>query len=225
MSPPSRVLVADDDAMVREAYRSFFSRQDEFELVGEACNGSEAVELYAELKPAIVLMDLQMPVTSGIDATREICGRWPGACVVALTTFGTEEFVIAALQAGASGYLLKDAWRAAILEGMQQAVAGDMPLSSGIRKELVSTLLSMSRSRKQVSNPGLTSRELELLQWLAHGLSNQQIGGKMYLSEGSVKQYLSHIGAKLGVSSRTQILIRSVQFNLVDPNQMPIIGS
>jgi DNA-binding NarL/FixJ family response regulator len=225
MSPPSRVLVADDDAMVREAYRAFFGRQDEFELVGEARNGSEAVELYAELEPAIVLMDLQMPVTSGIDATREICGRWPGACVVVLTTFGVQEFVVAALRAGASGYLLKDAGQAAILEGIRQALAGDMPLSSGVRKELVSTLLTSSRDPSKVKDPGLTPREMELLQWLAHGLTNQKIGRKMYLSEGSVKQYLSHIGAKLGVNSRTQILIKSVQFNLVDPNKLSAYSS
>ena len=222
MPAPFRLLVVDDDPMVRDAYRSFFADQADFVLCGEAVNGSEGVAAYAELRPDVVLMDLQMPVLSGIGAIQQICDRWPDACVVAMTTFGTQEYVTAALRAGASGYLLKDVGGLALLAGLRQAVAGDMPLSAAVRRELVASVVAEAPA----GAPGqpdvaLTPRELELLRWLAQGLTNSQIGAQMYLSVGSVKQYLSHIGTKLAVKSRTGILIRAVQLGLVDPRDLP----
>ena len=222
MSEPHRVLVIDDDPLVREAYQAFFSQQEEFAVCGEARNGAEGVTAYADLQPDVVLMDLQMPVLSGIDATRQICDRWPEACVVAMTTFGTSEYVVAALRAGASGYLLKDVGGPALLAALRQALAGDMPLSSPVRRELVSSVVQ-DRSPDPVGHVdvGLTPREHELLGWLAQGLNNQQIGAQMYVSEGSVKQYLLHIGRKLGVKSRTGILVRAIQVDAVDPRALP----
>ena len=222
MSEPHRVLVIDDDPLVREAYQAFFSQQAEFAVCGEARNGAEGVTAYANLQPDVVLMDLQMPVLSGIDATRQICDRWPEACVVAMTTFGTSEYVVGALRAGASGYLLKDVGGPALLAALRQALAGDMPLSSPVRRELVSSVVQ-DRPHDPVSSVdvGLTPREHELLGWLAQGLNNQQIGAQMYVSEGSVKQYLLHIGRKLGVKSRTGILVRAIQVNAVDPRVLP----
>src|SRR5215210_5274178 len=184
MDDPARVLVVDDDPLVREAYRAFFGHQGDFVVCGEACNGAEGVEAYRTERPDVVLMDLQMPVMSGLDATRRICTGWPDACVVAMTTFSTSDYVVAALRAGASGYLLKDVGGPGLLEGLRQALAGEMPLSSVVRRELVG--------------------------WLAQGLTNAEIGAQMYVSEGSVKQYLLQVGRKLGVKSRTGILIRSV---------------
>jgi len=222
MSEPRRVLVIDDDPLVREAYQAFFSHQEEFVVCGEARNGAEGVTAYATLLPDLVLMDLQMPVVSGIDATRQICERWPEACVVAMTTFGTSEYVVAALRAGASGYLLKDVGGVALLAALRQALAGDMPLSSSVRRELVTSVVQDgSRAPVDVVEVGLTPRESELLGWLAQGLNNQQIGAQMYVSEGSVKQYLLHIGRKLGVKSRTGILVRAIQVNAVDPHALP----
>lgn len=222
MSQPNRLLAVDDDPMVREAYRAFFADQADFTLCGEAVNGSEGVAAYERLRPDVVLMDLQMPVLSGIDAIRRICDRWRDACVVAMTTFGTQEFVTAALRAGASGYLLKDVGGVALLAGLRQAVAGDMPLSAAVRRELVASVVAEAPAGP-VAGPdvALTLRERELLGWLAQGLTNSQIGAQMYLSVGSVKQYLSHIGTKLAVKSRTGILIRAVQLNLVDPRALP----
>jgi DNA-binding NarL/FixJ family response regulator len=222
MSEPHSILVTDDDPLVREAYRAFFSQQSEFVVCGEARDGSEGVEAYATLLPDIALMDLQMPLVSGIDATRQICERWPDACVVAMTTFGTSEYVVAALRAGASGYLLKDVGGAGLLAGLRQALAGDMPLSSSVRRELVSSVVE-DRPTAPIDtvDVGLTPREQELLSWLAQGLSNHQIGAQMFVSEGSVKQYLLHISRKLGVKSRTGILVRAIQLNVVDPHALP----
>lgn len=223
MSDPHRLLVIDDDPVVRDAYRTFFGQLAEFVISGEARNGSEGVEAYATLLPDIVLMDLQMPGVSGIEATRQICDRWPDACVVAMTTFGTSEYVVAALRAGASGYLLKDVGGPALVAALRQAMAGDMPLSSAVRRELVSSVVEDRPVAPEVPDVGLTPRELELLGWLAQGLTNHQIGAQMYVSEGSVKQYLLQIGRKLQVRSRTGILIRAVQLNLVDPHALPAV--
>lgn len=216
----ARVLIADDDPLVRQAYRAFFAHQEAFSLVGEARNGVEAVDSYGVLKPAIVLMDLQMPVMGGVEATECICERWSDACVVALTTFGTRDYVVAALKAGAAGYLLKDSGADNLVAGMHQALRGDMPLSASVRRQLVTSVTEDAITRAPV-DVGLTPRETELLGWLTQGMTNFQIGRAMYVSEGSVKQYLSHIGDKLGVKSRTQILIRAIQLNIVDPHLVP----
>ncbi|MBK8461285.1 MAG: response regulator transcription factor [Micropruina sp.] len=217
--PKTRVLIVDDDASVRAAYRLFFDGQPGFVLVAEARDGAEGVELYAAVRPDVVLMDLQMPVRSGVEAITDICSRWPGACVVAMTTFSTREYVVAALRAGAAGYLLKDAGGQSVLGALSQAIAGDMPLSSIVRRELVATVAS--ERRPDSAEHSLTSREVELVGWLAHGLTNQQIARRMELSEGSVKQYLSRVADKLHVVSRTQVLVRVIQLGIVDPMIVP----
>lgn len=224
MPRPFRLLVVDDDAMVRMAYASFFAGQPDFDICGEAINGSEGVAAFAELKPDVVLMDLQMPVLSGIEAIERICARTPGACVVAMTTFGTQEYVVRALRAGASGYLLKDVGGPALVGGLRQALAGDMPLSGSVRRELVASVVAEAPATSFAGpDVDVTPRERELLGWLAQGLTNSQIGDQMYLSVGSVKQYLSNVGTKLAVKSRTGILIRAVQLHLVDPQALPAV--
>jgi DNA-binding NarL/FixJ family response regulator len=220
MSRSHRILVVDDDLVVREAYRTFFSQQQEFTVCGEARTGAEGVEAYATLVPDVVLMDLQMPVLSGVDATRQICARWPDACVVAITTFGTSDYVVAALRAGASGYLLKDVGGAGLVRALRQALAGDMPLSTSVRRELVSSVVE-DRPAATGGDVGLSAREHEALGWLAQGLGNQQIAAQLSVSEGAVKQYLVSIGRKLGVRARTGILVRAIQLGLVDPHALP----
>jgi DNA-binding NarL/FixJ family response regulator len=222
MGDPTRLLVVDDDALVREAYRSFFDHQPDFVICGEARNGAEGVEAYGRERPDVVLMDLQMPVLSGLDAIRQICARWPDACVVAMTTFSTSEYVVAALRSGAAGYLLKDVGGPGLLAGLRQALAGEMPLSGEVRRELVSSLVEKPAPAPEPTPAvPVTPRERELLRWLAGGLTNAEIGAQMYVSEGSVKQYLLQVGRKLGVKSRTGILVRSVQLRLVDPHALP----
>ncbi|GAA1390216.1 response regulator transcription factor [Luteococcus peritonei] len=218
------VLLVDDEELVRESFRAFLGRQGRFHLVGEATNGRVGVEAYERLRPDVVLMDLRMPVMDGIAATTEITRRWPDACVVALTTFGSRDFIVPMLRAGAAGYLLKHAGAKAVLGAMEAAIAGDMPLSPSVRRELVRTIGSGPVDHAPSAALQVTPREQELLQWLAHGLSNAEIGARMYLSEGSVKQYLSNIGEKLSVRSRTQILVRAIQVGLVDPRQLPPIS-
>ncbi len=220
---PYRILIADDDPDARSAYRAFFATQREFELVGEARNGVEVVEAYVTLRPDVVLMDLQMPGMSGIDATRRICERHPGACIVAMTTFGTREYVVAALRAGASGYLVKDAGGPALRNALVQALGGHMPLSAAVRRELVATIVDQDQP-SEADRHGLAPREMELLGWLAHGLTNKEIASRMHVSEGTVKQYVARICDKLQVNSRTQVLVRSIQLGLVNPSQLPPIG-
>jgi DNA-binding NarL/FixJ family response regulator len=220
---PISVMTVDDDPLIREAYGAFFGRQEEFSLVGEARNGREGVSLYSALRPDVVLMDLQMPGMPGTDAIALICFRWPEACVVALTTFSTREYVVEALRAGAAGYLLKDVGGDGLLAGIRQAIAGDMPLSPTVRRQLVATVAAERTVDARSAAVSVTSRETELLGWLARGLTNHEIGLQMYISEGSVKQYLARIGDKLGARPRTQILIRAIQLNLVDPNALPLV--
>lgn len=217
----TRVLIVDDDALVREAYRAFLRKAADLVLAGEARDGNEAVDTYATLRPDIVLMDLQMPTCSGVEATARICSRWSDACIVALTTFGTREYIVAALRAGAAGYLLKDTGAQNLLAGIRQALRGDMPMSSSVRRELVASVKSDASLNLEPVDIGLTPRETELLGWLAQGLTNYQIGREMYVSEGSVKQYLAHVGDKMGLKSRTQILVKAIQLHIVDPHALP----
>ena len=212
------MLIADDETLMRSAYVAFFAKQPDIEVVSVATNGREAVELYLEHRPDVVLMDLQMPVLSGSEATAEICQADPDACVVALTTFGSPDHIIPALRAGASGYLLKDIRGQALLVGIRQALNGDMPLAGPVRRVLVDAVAPARTTQEIV----LSDRELELIGLLAQGLSNLQIASRMFVSEGSVKQYLNHVGAKFGCKSRTQILMRAVQHGFVDPSTVDV---
>lgn len=218
MTDPCRVLVVDDEPAVRDAYTGFLQAQDGVEVCGQAGDGQVAVSAFESLRPDVVLMDLGMPRVSGLMATEQICRRWPGACVVALTTFGDRESIVAALRAGAAGYLLKDCGGAALVAGIRQARDGEMPLSAPVRRQLVASVV---REGVLPGRAHLTPRERELVNLLAQGLTNQQIGHRMHVSEGSVKQYLTNVGTKLRARSRTQVLIRAVQLNLVDPHGLP----
>lgn len=209
------VLLVDDEDLVRDALRVFLDQQSDFQVVGEARDGKQAVSEYEHLLPDLVLMDLQMPIRDGVEATAEICRGWPEARIVVMTTFGTRDYVVAALRSGAAGYLLKDVGGPGLIAGLNQALAGEMPLSAAIRRLLVADVVAESITQEPPTP--LSARERELLRWLAQGLTNQQIGNAMFISEGSVKQYLTHIGAKLQCKNRTQILVKAIQYRLVDP--------
>lgn len=195
----------------------------EFEIVGEAADGREGIEAYETLRPRLVLMAARLPRLSGLEATRRICSRWPAACVVVLGAPGSREGIVAALQAGAAGYLRRDLDREDLLAGLRLALRGGTPLSA--RRTPVSPALAQARTPERQPDADLSPRERDLLVWLAHGLTNHQIGTRMHVSEGSVKQYLTRIGAKLGVTNRTQILIRAIQLHLVDPHDVPALGA
>lgn len=208
-----RVAVVDDEPLVREAYRAFLRRRPEFEWVGEASDGDEAVALCVETSPDLVLMDLGMARLSGVDATRELVARWPDLPVVVLTTFAGPEHIVPALQAGAAGYLLKGVSGEGLVTALHQALAGNMPLSAPIRRALVSSM----RDAAPKPDPGLTPRETELVSLVAEGLTNAQIARRMNISEGTVKQSLSQVTGKLGVRTRTQVVIKAVQLGIVRP--------
>jgi len=216
MEKPVTVAVVDDDPEVREAYRVFFSNRDEFELIGVAADGADGVALYREKLPDVMLMDLKMPVMSGVDAIEEICHRDPAARVIALTTFSTDDMITAALRAGAAGYLLKDCGAEDLTQGIHQAIAGEMPLSPAVRLALVESLKANQDTSGNPVPQIVTNREAELLKCLARGMSNKEISDAIYLSEGSVKQYLTHIADKFGVHSRTQVLVRALQLHIID---------
>ncbi len=221
------MLVVDDDPTVRRACRDFLAERTDVELVAEVADGDLAEEAYERARPDVVLMDLQMVRMSGIEATRVLCRRWPRACVVAMTTFASRDHVVAALRAGASGYLVKGLSGPQLVAALHQAVAGDMPLSSVVRRELVSTVVAEStpaQPARSSTNRQLTDREVELVNWIAHGLTNRQVAARMNLSEGSVKQYVARVADKLDASSRTQVLVRTIQLGLVDVSQLPVPG-
>lgn len=222
MHAATRILVVDDEPVVREAYRRIFDAQDGFTVVAEARNGVEAIERYEEVRPDVVLMDLKMPRMSGVEAMAEIGRRHREACIVALTSFASLDYVVPALRAGAAGYLVKDASADELVDGIRQAIADEMPLSPRISRALARSIAQgpapvpePARLPRRVPAP--TPREQEVLEQLALGSSNKEIAEHLCISEAAVKAHLRHVGDKLGVRSRTQILVLAYQYGLVTP--------
>lgn len=207
----------DDESLVRAALRVFLESSEGFELVGEADNGADAITLARSTHPDVVLMDVQMPVMDGIEATARLTKEFPGIKVVALTTFSAERVIVPMLSAGASGYLVKDTSPDRILDAARLAYEGGYVLSPRVAKELVS---SVRNGRSPSVRPlgreeELTERELEVVTLLAQGMSNAEIAGAMFVSEATVKSHLGRITAKWGVRDRIQVLIRATQLGLV----------
>ncbi len=211
MPVQTRVAVVDDEAEFRAAYKAFFARCDGFEWAGEAADGKAGVALWRQARPDVTLIDLAMPVMAGEDAIRQIRRLDPDACLIALTSFATPDHVLPALDAGASGYLLKDCPPDQLLRAIQEARCGGIPLSADVGRTLVNATLA-HQPRPAVD---VTPRERELLQHLAAGLSNHDIAQAMYLSVASIKQHLSRLGDKFGGRTRTQILTTAVQQGII----------
>ncbi|MET8539265.1 response regulator transcription factor [Kitasatospora sp. NPDC004799] len=192
---PVRLLIVDDHPIVRDGLRGAFAGSPEFEVVGEAGNGAEALDLVAGARPDLVLMDLRMPVMDGVTAIRRLGETAPGVRVLVLTTFDTDNDVLPAIEAGATGYLLKDAPTEDLLRAARVAARGEAMLSPAITKRL------MERVRRP--GPGvLSARELEVMRLVAHGSSNKEVAGRLYITEASVKTHLLRIYDKLGVRDR-----------------------
>ena len=196
MSQPIRLLVVDDDPMVREAYRSFFAGQPDFDLCGEAVNGDEGVRAFEKLRPDVVLMDLQMPGVDGVSATRSIVAEQL-ADVLVLTSYADAERIVGALDAGAVGYLLKDAEPDDILSGIRAVARGESPIHPRAARELLDT------RRPSADMPDLTPREREVLGLVREGLANKQIARRLGITERTVKAHLTSIFATIGVGDRT----------------------
>ncbi len=203
-----RLLIADDHAVVRTGLAQLVSALDEIDLVGAAANGKEAVELCAELAPDVVLMDLEMPVLDGIQATRQIKAAQPDVAVVVLTSFSDRERVLGALDAGAAGYLLKDAEPDEIARAIRAAAGGDVPLDPKAARALLSARTTASPAA------ALSEREREVLLMVAEGLPNKLIARRLSISEKTVKAHLTSVFRRIGVTDRTQAALWAVQNGL-----------
>jgi two-component system, NarL family, response regulator LiaR len=203
-----RVLIADDHSVVRLGIRMFLALDPEFEIVGEACNGLEAVEMARRLQPDVVVMDLIMPVMDGIQATELICREIPGVEVVALTSVLEDVTLVEVLRAGASGYLLKDGDADELRRAIKAAAAGQVQISPKAAVRLINEV------RAPGSPESLTERELTVLRLLAKGKTNKEISMELHVSETTIKSHVSSILMKLGVSSRTQAALYAVRIGL-----------
>ncbi|MEU6144656.1 response regulator transcription factor [Streptomyces sp. NPDC047081] len=203
---PARVVVADDQTVVREGIVMLLGLLPGIEVVGAAGDGEEAVQLVAELAPDVVLMDLRMPRCDGVEATRRIRAEHPGTQVVVLTTFADDESLFPALRAGARGYLTKDAGGDEIVRAVQSVLSGDAGLSPSIQRRLLERLSEPAPRPAAPAEPpdGLTAREIEVLVLIAEGLSNTEIGRKLHVSTATVKTHINNMFTKTGLKDRAQ---------------------
>jgi len=236
MSAPVRVVVVDDQALVRGAFRLLVDSAPDLEVVGEGENGEEAVALVRELEPDVVLMDIRMPVMDGLEATSAIAGLGVRTRVLVLTTFDLDDYVFGALHAGASGFLLKDTPPAQLLDGIRVVSRGESLLAPSVTRQLIAEFvrrdppLGMARWEATGSPTGqadqaglagltgLTGREKEVLVLVARGLSNQEIGQELFVTPATAKTHVSRLLMKLGARDRTQLVILAYESGLVEPH-------
>ncbi|MFC4011346.1 response regulator [Nonomuraea purpurea] len=211
-----RVLIADDQAMVREAFAILLNAQPDMEVVGEAVDGHDAVAKVAALRPDVVLMDIRMPGLDGLQATRRVIEQ---TRVLVLTTFDLDEYVYEALRAGASGFLLKKASARELSEAVRVVAGGDALLAPSVTRRLISTFARQGPPRPFSGHPygPLTQRETEILTLIAHGLSNTEIAEQLVIAEQTVKSHVSNILTKLGLRDRTQAAVHAFETGLVTP--------
>jgi DNA-binding NarL/FixJ family response regulator len=213
------VMLVDDQALFRDGLRAVLSVQAGLQVVAEAANGKEAVATAMRLEPQVVLMDLRMPVMNGVEATRAIRAALPGCQVIVLTTFDDDDQVFDALRAGALGYLLKDSPPARLVEAVSAAARGESFLQPSIAAKVLAEFNRLSPKRQPADSPvlweKLSGREIEVLQKLAQGKSNKEIGVALNLAEGTVKNHLSNIFGKLGVLDRTQAALLARERGLI----------
>ncbi|MEO6089756.1 MAG: response regulator transcription factor [Umezawaea sp.] len=217
MTAAVRVLIVDDQALFREALATLLEVQPEIEVVGEAGNGEQAIRLAADLRPDVVLMDLRMPVLDGIAATNRLRVEQPGVRVLALTTFDDDADVFAALRAGAVGYLLKDVSSTRLVEALVAARRGDSVLDPSVAAKLVARVARMPHEDTPPRQPPavpLSDRELDVVRLLSEGRSNREIAGTLFLAEGTVKNLVTSVLAKLQVRDRTQAALRARELGL-----------
>ncbi|MFJ3906811.1 response regulator [Streptomyces sp. NPDC090025] len=222
MTAPIRVLIADDQMMVRQGFTVLLNAEPDIEVVGQAVDGAEAITKVAELAPDVVLMDIRMPGTGGIEATRALTAADGGtlAKVLVLTTFDLDEYVYEALRAGASGFLLKDASAEELAQAVRVVARGDGLLAPNITKRLIAEFARLDTAprapmRDRVGT--LTERETEVLTLIAHGLSNAEIAARLVVAEQTVKTYVSRILTKLSLRDRTQAAVHAYETGLVRP--------
>ncbi|MEV4724244.1 response regulator transcription factor [Micromonospora humida] len=218
MTAPIRVLVCDDQALIRTGFATIIGAQPDLEVVGECGNGREAVDLAGRLRPDVVVMDVRMPVLDGIAATRLLAGSGVThpVRVLVVTTFNLDEYVYQALRAGASGFLLKDAPPAQLLHGIRTVAGGAALLAPEVTRQLVGRFAARIRPAEGTpDDTGLTPRELEVLRLIADGLSNSEIAARLVISQETVKTYVSRILTKLDLRDRVQAVVYAYRTGLV----------
>ena len=213
-----KILLVDDQPLFREGLRTLLSVQADFDVVGEASNGQEAINLVRSTGASVVLMDLQMPVLDGVAATRRLHNEQPDCRVIVLTTFDDDELVFDGLRAGAVGYLLKDAPSEKLAEAIRVAARGETFLQPSVAAKVVAEFARLSRKTSERSNSDnelLSERELEILRLIAKGESNREIADTLFLAEGTVKNHVTNILGKLEVRDRTQAAIKARDSGLI----------
>jgi DNA-binding NarL/FixJ family response regulator len=210
-----RVLIVDDHAVVRSGLKVFFDLQPDIEVVGEAADGSEGVAMARRLEPDVVLMDLLMPNMDGVTAIGRIKAEKPEIEIVTMTSFIEEEKVTAALEAGASGYVLKDAEAEEVAAAVRAAYAGEVHLDPAVARLLAQRMRDRKSPKNELTEP-LTDREKDVLRLLGQGMSNKDIGATLFITERTARTYVSNILGKLGLASRTQAALYAVEHKLVE---------
>jgi DNA-binding NarL/FixJ family response regulator len=215
-----RVVLADDQALVRAGFRALLDAQGDIEVVGEAGNGEEAVRLATQLTPDVVLMDIRMPGMDGLSATRGIAAddRLAGVRVVILTTFGLDEYIFEAIRAGASGFLVKDTEPGELVQAVRVVAGGEALLSPSVTKQLIAEFAARAKEpRTPDSLEQLTDREREVVALVAEGLSNEEIAGRLFVSPATAKTHVSRAMGKLGARDRAQLVVIAYESGLVRP--------
>ncbi|GAB2998707.1 response regulator transcription factor [Saccharothrix stipae] len=216
-----RVVLADDQALVRAGFRLLLDTEDGFEVVGEAGDGAEAVRQAHEHRPDVVVMDIRMPGTDGLAATRQVCAELPEVKVLVLTTFNVDEYVFEALRAGASGFLLKDTDPVELLHALRVVAEGEALLAPSVTRKLIEEFANRPEHRRP--NPGalreLTAREREILALVAAGMSNDEIAEHLVISPATSRTHVSRVMTKLGARDRAQLVVLAYESGLVSPRR------
>jgi len=211
-----RVLVADDQSMVRAGFRMLLADEEGIEVVAEASNGLEAVDKAARYDPTVVLMDIRMPELDGLEATRRILAADERARVLVLTTFDLDEYIYEALHAGASGFVLKDDPPEQLIAAVRTVAAGDALLSPAVTKRVIERFTHLPRPSTPPGLEDLTARELEVLRLVAQGLSNEEIGRRLFIGETTVKTHVTHVLQKLDLRDRVQVVVLAHQTGMLE---------
>ena len=218
VKPAIRILIVDDQRLMRDGLRTLLELEGDLDVVAEAGDGTAAIESYEEVKPDVVLMDIRMPGMDGVEATQQICTRWPAARIIILTTFDDDEYIFEALRAGALGYLLKDVSGSELADAIRTVAGGGALIEPSIARKVLAEF-----SRQPISArpdypemiASLSDREQQILEMIAQGLTNRQMADRLYLAEGTVKNYVSGLFQKLGVEDRTQAALKAKEMGLI----------
>ena len=218
MADPIRVLLVDDQRLIREGLRTLLELEPDLVVVGDAGDGQAALEAYETLQPEVVLMDIRMPGMDGVEATRRLQDRWPESRVIILTTFDDDAYIFEGLRAGALGYLLKDVSGHELAEAIRTVVGGGALIDPSVARRVVAEFARLAPAARPAEDSlpePLSEREREILQLLAHGLTNREIADRLSLAEGTVKNYVTNILQKIGARDRTQAALRARELGLL----------